>query len=142
MTTDEYIRAQRAHEQAVVDSCRPVIRYATRLFIDGVQVGDNATFMDSAASLEAAQADTRETFEKDGKTVSIEVTELPQWPSTPPVLTFIVNVTNKPLPVENTWYCSDCGHASENEACDECELICDEVCGRCGEILDNCDCGA
>jgi len=66
---------------------------ATRLLIDGRQIGDNATFMDYYASTEDAVADTLIFYEAEGYTVdSLEFDSLPRWPGTEPVPTVIARL--------------------------------------------------
>jgi hypothetical protein len=40
----------------------------------------------------------------------------------------------------NKYYCHDCDTAQETDICVECENACDEICGHCGKVLDNCEC--
>jgi len=66
---------------------------ATRLFINGLQIGSDSTYMDYYPTIEEAESDTRRFFEQDGYRVeSIEIENLPRWESTAPVPTLVVRL--------------------------------------------------
>jgi hypothetical protein len=66
---------------------------ATRLFINGVQIGSDSTYMDYFPSAEDAVADARAFYESEGyKIEGLELRDLPRWPDTEPVATVIVRV--------------------------------------------------
>ena len=69
------------------------IGVATRLFIDGRQIGSDSHYMDYYPNIEVAVSDSRAFFEGDGYHVdSIEVDQLPRWPGTDPVPTLLVRL--------------------------------------------------
>ncbi len=66
---------------------------ATRLFINGQQIGSDSTFMDYYENAEDALADTRAFYEAEGYTVdSLEFALLPRWPGTESVPTVTVRL--------------------------------------------------
>jgi len=66
---------------------------ATRLFINGRQIGSDSTYVDYFASPEEAVADTRSFYKAEGyKIDSIELETLPRWPGTEPVPTVTVRL--------------------------------------------------
>jgi hypothetical protein len=71
------------------------IGVATRLFIDGRQIGSDSHYMDYYADLNAAVADTRTFYAGEGYEVAaIEIEQLPRWPNTEPVPTLVVRLSN------------------------------------------------
>jgi hypothetical protein len=71
------------------------IGVATRLFIDGRQVGSDSHYMDYYADLKEAVADTRTFYVQEGyKVEAIEVDQLPRWPNTEPVPTLVVRLSH------------------------------------------------
>lgn len=71
----------------------PKMPFVTQLFINGVRIGD--AYQDWYGSEAEALSDTRAFFEEkeEGATVDIEVADLPRWPGTEPVRTFVVRIT-------------------------------------------------
>jgi hypothetical protein len=64
---------------------------ATRLFINGHQIGSDSTYMDYYPSVDLAVADTRTFYEGEGyKIHSLELENLPCWPDTDLVPTVVV----------------------------------------------------
>jgi hypothetical protein len=71
------------------------IGVATRLFINGQQIGGDSTYMDYHQNIEEAVADTRVFYEGEGYAIeSIEVQQLPRWPGTEAVLTLLVRLVS------------------------------------------------
>jgi hypothetical protein len=69
------------------------IQFSVRVFVNGKQLGDNATFAEWYASEDAAIADQRAYFESQGYNVTISIQDLPQWDGTPAMRTLIVELT-------------------------------------------------
>ena len=66
---------------------------ATRLFINGQQIGSDSHYMDYYPSVDMAVSDTRAFFEGDGYQIdSIELEQLPRWSGTEPVPTLVVRL--------------------------------------------------
>ena len=71
------------------------IGVATRLFIDGRQIGSDSHYMDYYADMNEAVDDTRTFYGQEGYEVeAIEVDQLPRWPNTEPVPTLVVRLSN------------------------------------------------
>ena len=69
------------------------IGIATRLYINGKQIGSDSDYMDYYPSTEVAISDTRATFEEKGYQVqSISVEDLPRWANTQAVPTLVVRL--------------------------------------------------
>lgn len=72
------------------------MRFATRLFLDGAQVGTNASFSDVHENVDAAIKDTESWIAEEGwKNATIESANLPQWEGTEPIPTLIVRANTK-----------------------------------------------
>lgn len=64
--------------------------YATRLFINDTQTGDNATFQDWFVSDEVAIQDAKDYFGEIYPVVEVTLENLSRWPHTAPVPTLVV----------------------------------------------------
>ena len=69
---------------------------ATRLFINGLQIGSDSTYMDYYPNIELAISDTRAFYENEGYEIdSLEFEQVPRWPGTEPVPTVILRLRRK-----------------------------------------------
>lgn len=106
-------------------------QYPSRIYINGVQIGDNATFSDWHESDEEAIAEARAIMEEHySGNIEITIESLPRWAHTPPQPTLVIKVTSKGK-------CQKCGgHLLLVEKADDMVWICDEL--NCDfELVDN-----
>jgi hypothetical protein len=90
VTTDE-LNNERCVQLRIMAATTEKIAIASRLFINGCQVGTNNAFMDYFASIKAAVAYSRAYFEAEGYTVeSITIKRLPRWEHTDLVPTMVI----------------------------------------------------
>lgn len=85
--------------ERVMTTTKQTVGVATRLFINGQQIGGDSTYMDYHPSTEDAVADTRAFYEAEGyKIDNLEIENLPRWPGTEPVPTVIVRLRKDQRP--------------------------------------------